>query len=252
MGFIKKNTGSKVKLSKALEMRKARKMPIGTVVYRRDGAHRKIGENKWIPLPKKELVMHRKIYNDVSIAFKTVKDRDYNLSTAEGFRKLHGDIYKALQKKFSSSEIVSLKRFASIMVSDKFKTGMDQWDAVSDAIIKRKEKGVKKVISKKIKIKVKDQLGNVEEVELDRNDPLAQMYIKKQEKKRKLKQEVLSKLKKLKELNIKTMEDIDKHIKKGESRYSTLKRLVGESTANIIMRNLEVRSYEGVKNAKRK
>ncbi len=95
--------------------------------------------------------------------------------------------------------------------------------------------------SKKIKVKVKDQLGNVEEVDLDRNDPLAQMYIKRQEKKHKSKQEVLSKLKKL---NIKTMEDIDKYIKKGESRYSTLKRLVGESTADIIMRNLEVRSYK--------
>ena len=70
-------------------------------------------------------------------------------------------------------------------------------------------------------------------------------------------------MEKLKALGIRTMKDVDayakKHIKKDragkpfiESRYGTLKDLVGEAAADRIMRALEVQSWEPPKGMKKR
>jgi len=104
----------------------------------------------------------------------------------------------------------------------------------------------KKKTSNKISVRVRDQLGNLEIIELDRNDPLAQMYLKKQAQKKQSE----GSLSKLKELKIKTISDIDKHKIGNESRYHTLKRLVGEVEADKLMRKLEIESWDKPKKYK--
>ena len=96
----------------------------------------------------------------------------------------------------------------------------------------------------KIKVKVRDQFGKVEEVEVSRDDPLAQIYLDRQKKKQEIADQEIKGINKLKKLGIKTLVDIDKHKKGTESRYSALKRLVGETTADKMMRKLEVMSWE--------
>lgn len=121
---------------------KARKMAIGTIVYRRSGAMRKVAEGKWVPLPSKELKGHQDVFDKVSAALRSVNAYDYNLSTTKGHAQLARDKYTALKKKFPSLSI-SLKRFVQISNKQSNLTGWDVEEDIAENIIKKMSKARK-------------------------------------------------------------------------------------------------------------
>ncbi len=105
-------------------------------------------------------------------------------------------------------------------------------------------RGRKKVAEGKwVTVPVRNQFGVIENVRVTRTDPLAQMYLKKQEAVAKKTAVRSTAVEELEALGISSVKDIDSRMKPGETRYSALSRMVGVDAADFIMRELEVKGW---------
>lgn len=97
--------------------------------------------------------------------------------------------------------------------------------------------------SSKETVKVRNQFGKVEEVEVDSDDPILQQMAEKKKATANAKKKAAATLDKK---GIKTVKDIDR-LRGGSSRYQYLSSLVGKDMANVVLRSLEVQSWKGPK-----
>lgn len=132
-----------MKLKKSHDLIKAKRMAIGTVVTRGGESYRKVAEKKWVRVPKKEAQAkkeaYQRVYNKVSKAIRSIKEREYVKDLTRGGDKLYRAQYEALKNEFPNLPI-TYKRYTQLVLRKDIKTGMDLWDAVTDEMMKKLKK----------------------------------------------------------------------------------------------------------------
>ena len=109
-------------------------------------SYKKVAEGKWVEMTKKQYQAHvaprEKTYDKVKEAMTSVSSYDYARDLTQGGDKFFRDQYAALERKIPNLPI-TYKRFMQIINRRDIQTGMDEWEAIRDEIIKKKK--VKKV-----------------------------------------------------------------------------------------------------------
>ena len=95
-----------------------------------------------------------------------------------------------------------------------------------------------------VTVPFRNQRGVSENIKVKRSDPIAQTYLKKKSAASARKKAISMAVKKLTNMGIHSVEDIDKQKKASESRFNVLVRIVGQDAADHVMRELEVRQWE--------